>query len=124
MSYFKVALISLRGGSYDAISAAVNVGQCGQSTFYLSDDIIHEYTRICKLKSFTFSQRAVKTASSARSGSGFRWGGWRIHSETWVGCIVCSTTASNCSQSRSRSVSARNVVLTAAIILAASYLRR
>src|SRR6266567_4442118 len=50
--------------------------------------------------------------------------GGRNHSETWDGCIVSCTTACNCSRSWSRSTSWRKVVLKAARVLTASYLRR
>src|SRR6266568_6927251 len=50
--------------------------------------------------------------------------GGRNHSETWEGCIVSWTTATNCSLNCSKSTSLRNVALKVARVRAASYLRR
>src|SRR2546421_3683252 len=50
--------------------------------------------------------------------------GGHNHSETCVGCMVSSTTATNCSLNCSKSTSVRNVALKAARVLAALYFRR
>ena len=46
--------------------------------------------------------------------------GARSHSHAWVGCMVCSTTASTSAESVSRSSSSRSLALNAAIVRAAS----
>ena len=48
----------------------------------------------------------------------------RNQSETWLGCMVSWTTATRCSRSWFKSTSSRRVVLKAARVRAASYLRR
>jgi hypothetical protein len=50
--------------------------------------------------------------------------GGRNQSETWLGCIVSWTTATNSSRNWFKSTSSRNVALKVARVRAASYLRR